>query len=77
MPKPHHKRPAPEQTAAAKPGSAAQTVAASGPKTPAARSVSADLIRLCAYRKWEVAGKPAGDGAEFWLEAERELLHGK
>ena len=41
-----------------------------------ARSVSADDIRLCAYRKWERAGKPAGDGVQFWLEAEQELMHG-
>jgi carbon storage regulator len=30
-------------------------------------------IRRCAYRKWETAGKPRGDGFNFWLEAEREL----
>jgi Protein of unknown function (DUF2934) len=34
-------------------------------------------IRLCAYRKWEAAGKPAGDGIRFWLEAEQELVDGK
>ncbi|MGO8746426.1 MAG: DUF2934 domain-containing protein [Thermoguttaceae bacterium] len=34
-------------------------------------------IRLCAYRKWEAAGKPAGDGVQFWLEAEQELLPNK
>ena len=42
-----------------------------------ARSVSADDVRLAAYRKWESAGKPAGDGVVFWLEAEQELMHGK
>ena len=41
-----------------------------------AASVSADDIRLCAYGKWERAGKPSGDGVQFWLEAERELMHG-
>jgi hypothetical protein len=30
-------------------------------------------IQLAAYLKWEVAGKPAGDGIPFWLEAEKEL----
>jgi hypothetical protein len=35
---------------------------------------SADEIRVHAYLRWEAAGKPAGDGAKFWLEAERELL---
>jgi len=34
-------------------------------------------IRLCAYQKWEAAGKPAGDGVQFWLDAEQELLEGK
>ncbi|MEX1026821.1 MAG: DUF2934 domain-containing protein [Candidatus Paceibacterota bacterium] len=29
-------------------------------------------IREAAYHKWERAGRPAGDGVEFWLEAERE-----
>ena len=30
-------------------------------------------IRELAYLKWEAAGFPAGDGLDFWLEAEREL----
>lgn len=30
-------------------------------------------IRLCAFHKWEAAGKPAGDGLPFWLEAEHEV----
>jgi hypothetical protein len=30
-------------------------------------------IRELAYLKWEAAGFPAGDGFNFWLEAEREL----
>jgi len=30
-------------------------------------------IQLCAFHKWEAAGKPTGDGVQFWLEAEREL----
>jgi hypothetical protein len=38
--------------------------------------VGEEEIRLRAYLKWEAAGRPAGDGARFWLEAERELLHG-
>jgi hypothetical protein len=35
-----------------------------------------DAIRLSAYFKWIVAGRPAGDGVIFWLDAERELLQG-
>jgi hypothetical protein len=30
-----------------------------------------------AYQKWAAAGYPAGDGARFWKEAEREILEGK
>ncbi len=32
-------------------------------------------IRLRAYYKWEAAGRPAGDGVAFWLEAEQDLQH--
>jgi len=39
--------------------------------------VSVEDIRLCAYRKWESAGKPTGNGIQFWLQAERELVQGK
>jgi hypothetical protein len=30
------------------------------------------VIREAAYRRWEEAGRPEGDGVEFWLEAERD-----
>jgi hypothetical protein len=30
-------------------------------------------IRELAYSRWEAAGFPAGDGFDFWLEAEREV----
>lgn len=33
-----------------------------------------DEIRPLAYRKWQEAGSPPGDGAEFWLAAETEIL---
>ncbi|MEO8793399.1 MAG: DUF2934 domain-containing protein [Chthoniobacteraceae bacterium] len=32
-----------------------------------------DEIALAAYYIWEERGCPAGDGAEFWLEAEERL----
>ena len=32
-----------------------------------------DTIRALANRKWEAAGCPAGNGVEFWLEAEQEV----
>lgn len=31
-------------------------------------------VRKMAYQKWELAGRPAGDGTPFWLEAEREWI---
>jgi len=30
-------------------------------------------VRELAYVKWEQAGRPAGDGIGFWLEAEHEI----
>ncbi len=34
----------------------------------------AEAIRENAYYKWQAAGCPAGDGSEFWLEAEKECV---
>jgi hypothetical protein len=31
-----------------------------------------DQLRESAYYKWEQAGRPNGDGSEFWLAAEKE-----
>lgn len=45
------------------------------PADPNTLGVTADDIRQLAYRKWEEAGRPEGDGTEFWLQAERELKH--
>jgi hypothetical protein len=42
------------------------------PRAPR-QQASEEEIRLCAYRKWESAGRPPGDGVQFWLEAEAEL----
>jgi Protein of unknown function (DUF2934) len=39
--------------------------------------LSENEVRLRAYEKWERAGRPAGDGVEFWLEAKRELVQSK
>jgi hypothetical protein len=38
------------------------------------KNVPEEVIRIRAYRKWEAAGKPPGDGVQFWLAAEGELL---
>ena len=32
-----------------------------------------EAIQILAYQKWEAAGKPAGDGIQYWLAAEKEL----
>jgi hypothetical protein len=34
-------------------------------------------IQLGAYHRWEAAGRPAGDGVQFWLEAEKQLAAAK
>jgi LysM repeat protein len=31
-------------------------------------------VRDLAYFKWEAAGKPVGDGRDFWLQAEEEIF---
>lgn len=45
--------------------------------SPNGQPVSEEAIRTYAYRKWETAGKPCGDGVNFWLDAERELSQAK
>jgi hypothetical protein len=35
---------------------------------------SEELVRERAYLLWESAGCPSGDGVEFWVRAERELV---
>ena len=49
-------------------------VAAVGTECDDRQSISVEDIRHCAYRKWESAGRPSGDGTRFWLEAEQELV---
>jgi len=71
----HPKHTTPAKSDPATPKKVQPDVASVG-KEHAVRSVCADDIRLCAYRKWESAGAPDGDGILFWLEAEQELLHG-
>jgi len=56
------------------PTTTTQTDVAFGDKYHNVQLVSLEEIRLCAYRKWESAGKPTGDGIQFWLEAEQELV---
>ena len=40
-------------------------------------SISIEDIRLQAYHKWEMAGRPDGNDLFFWVEAEREVRRAK
>jgi hypothetical protein len=35
---------------------------------------SEERIRCLAHEKWRAAGSPCGDGVEFWLAAEQEIV---
>jgi hypothetical protein len=59
------------------PTTAAQTPVAFFAKGHDGRLISAAEISLRAYQRWESAGKPTGDGVQFWLEAEQDLKQGK
>ena len=37
---------------------------------------SEEAVRIGAYLRWDAAGRPAGDGVRFWMEAEQELRSG-
>jgi hypothetical protein len=73
----HHKRATLAKSGPTGPTTTTQTAVASGNRNHNAQLVSAEDIRRCAYRKWESAGKPIGDGIQFWLQAEQELVQGK
>lgn len=45
--------------------------------SPKGKPLFDEAIRMCAYRKWEAAGRPSGDGVRFWLDAEKELAQAK
>jgi Protein of unknown function (DUF2934) len=77
MHKPHHTRETSAQPAPAPPSIPTQAVVTSQQTHHMKKLVSEEDIRGSAYRKWESAGKPTGDGIRFWLEAEQELVQGK
>ena len=56
---------------------AVPVVSAAGNPAPIAKRAGDGDLRVCAYLKWEAAGKHDGDGTQFWLEAEKELLQAK
>jgi len=70
----HNKHATLAQSGPTGPSTAMQTTVSAGDKNRNAQVVSGEAIRLCAYRKWERAGKPTGNGIQFWLEAEQELI---
>jgi hypothetical protein len=57
----------------ATPAAAADKVSLNNTKTPRRPGPNEEEIRARAYFLWEQAGRPEGDGTQFWLEAEKEL----
>jgi Protein of unknown function (DUF2934) len=72
-----HKRAAPAHAGPGMPTAPTAAIVAPSDNDRHGGVVSDEEIRLCAYRKWEAAGRPAGDGVRFWLEAEQELAEGR
>ena len=70
----HHKRATSPQSGPAQPKTTTQATVALAETHHEGKLVAEEVIRLCAYRKWESAGKPTVDGIQFWLEAEQELM---
>ena len=73
----HHKHATLAHAGPSKPTTPTQAADAASDNDDIGKLVSDEDIRLCAYQKWEAAGKPTGDGVQFWLEAEQELMEGK
>ena len=73
----HHKHAPLTHTGQSKPTTLPNSVVAASGNGHDGDSTFREHIRLSAYQKWEAAGKPTGDGIEFWLEAEQELAKGK
>ncbi len=72
----HHNHATLADTGPGKPTTPTQAAVASSDNDQDGKLISDENTRLCAYRKWESAGKPTGDGVQFWLEAEQELAKG-
>jgi hypothetical protein len=63
--------------AAARPAPKRLEVEPSPAIPPEPRPTCPDEVRVRAYHKWVAAGRPPGDGACFWLDAEQELHQGR
>jgi hypothetical protein len=68
----HHKTATLAPSASATPQSEPKAATAPAPEGEAQQCD--EKIRLRAYQKWETAGKPQGNGVQFWLDAEQELV---
>jgi hypothetical protein len=79
MHKHHPKTETSAHTASAQSRSESQVGVTSGTNEPVQKdkTKSQASVRVRAYQKWEAAGKPHGDGVNFWLAAEQELLQAK
>lgn len=73
----HHQHATPAAADPGQPTTPTKAAVASNDNKHNGKLVSEDAIRLCAYQKWEAAGQPTGDGVQFWLEAEQEMMEGK
>lgn len=73
----HRQAPVPTPTQKGTPPATQAAAAVAGVQSHKAPSVSTEAIQLCAYRKWEQAGKPPDSSMRFWLEAEQELARKK
>ena len=70
----HHKHATLAHAGPGKPTTSTKAAVSSSDNAHSGKLVSDEDIRICAYQKWEAAGKPTGDGVQFWLEAEQELV---
>jgi hypothetical protein len=73
------KKPISAKPASANPTSETKPAVASvlAEPSPNGETISEEEIRPSAYRHWVAAGKPGGDGVNFWLEAKREFSQSK
>jgi len=72
----HHKHATPTHAGPGKRTSPTKVAVVSRDNDHNGKLVLDEDIRFCAYQKWEAAGKPTGDGIQFWLEAEQDLVEG-
>jgi len=58
----HHKQASLTHPGSGKPTTPTKAAVATSDTDHKGKVGSEEVIRLCAYQKWETAGKPAGDG---------------